>query len=248
MICHRAKQVVHGRPAAILGRIVGELQQPRAAGCGNEPHLLSSGSDICVVGGNRLVVRRLADSHGAVCGEVGCQQLGEDRRHVLHDHDRHSQIPGQSRKDGCQRIRPAGGDADHHHFRFLAWRCCRKNPARNLRRWSSRDRRLRFRPLPRVDAGAQQILHVQTVSQCAQPGRQLLANRTKILFCGRVCRLGDEVEGSVLQRLQGRLAAADGQAADHQHLHVDCALAQRLHHLDAVHARHLDVQRHQVGP
>ena len=59
-------------------------------------------------------------------------------------------------------------------------------------------------------------------------------------------RLGDEVDRAQLQRAQRHFGAALGQRGDHHHRHRPQA-HQPLEEVDAVHARHLDVERDHVG-
>ena len=64
-------------------------------------------------------MHRFPDTYRA----FGCQAVGEgfgkDRRHMLHDQEGHTDVPGNGWQQLRQRDRAAGGNADQNHFRLL---------------------------------------------------------------------------------------------------------------------------------
>ena len=157
------------------------------------------------------------------CGETA----GEVRRQMLDDDDAGC-VGGHGGEDLADRLDPAGGSADGHDVemaeaRRIAGHCGRRCGCGPGRRHAAHARGGR-----RLDLRAD--LELQRVEGFAQALRGL----------------GDVVDGPQLQCAKRGVGTILGQRRDHHDRHGPHA-HQPFEELDAVHARHLHVERQHVG-
>ena len=80
-------------------------------------HLPAARGDPDLAAANRLAVHALADGQRRAVVQIVGQRLGEDRRHVLHDEQRHRQIGRQLRHHLGQGLGTSGGNAQGDDLR-----------------------------------------------------------------------------------------------------------------------------------
>jgi len=168
-------------------------------------------------------VDRFHDADGGQFVEPPGERRGEDRRHVLHDRDRHPHAGIQQGNDPTQHVGPAGRGADGDRVEAGSdW-----EDGAGLRRLG----RCGVPPREAGDRGG-------------ELAEKVLAGQVGV----EARRLEDVMKGPLEERFDGGRGSICGQAADHDHPGLQARAAKRPQHADAVHAWHGDVEGDQVGP
>ena len=184
---------------------------------------------------HRITMFGLLNAHRAqaveAAGEGTCKAFG----HMLHHHDARG-IGGQRLQHLAQRLGAAGGGADHHHhFGCPRHRAARRRRQNRIGGEFGRDLDI-GRRTPRRKPGA---------------GRRLYGIANMFVLIDDVLgnahtRFADHINRAGLQRLKQRVGTIFHQRGTHHH--GNGVLAHQLaKKCDAIHPRHFDVQRDDVG-
>jgi hypothetical protein len=160
---------------------------------------------------------------------------GEDGGHVLHEEHRHREGGREHREDPGQRLGAAGGGTDDEDCGLLAGAGARRGRADR----GDRDDR---------DGHAGRAGGGRAAGERLDLGDQLLADALhRLTDAADVGRLRHVLVGAGGQRVEGRGRPPFGERAEHDDRDAAACGPDRADRLDAVHLRHLDVHRDQVG-
>ena len=224
-----AQQGVHRGTVPVDGRVLGHAQHVAGAAAG-QLQVAAAGRDVRDAGAHHLVVLRLLHVDAAQRVEPARERLREAGRHVLCDEDRRH-VLRQRREHLAQSLHATGGRADADHA--LPCGGCR----------GLRQRRPCGFVRCRRAGGEVAAAHDARPGGRADLLRDLVRDGVEPV---EVRGLRKEVHRAEFQRAHRRLRAFARERGDHDH-------RQRAHRhqvaqeVEAVHARHLHVQRDHVG-
>ena len=176
---------------------------------------------------------RLARHDAGLGAELLGEDRREDRRHVLHDEDRHAlQGKAEAGDDLGDRARSARGGADEQ-----AARRHRHRPRPGDRRRADRRRR------PGLHAG----LAMARGRKPLQLGDQLAAEPGRGRHLAARFRLRQAVDRAELEAFQGDVGVALGQGRDDDDRHLRTLAQQMRQRADAVELRHVEIEQDDIG-